>query len=46
MRFSVDAWDPGYGYDDYYADEGGCYIARQRVHTRYGWRIRPVEVCG
>lgn len=39
----------GYGYpyyDDYYADDGGCYVVRQRVHTRYGWRIRPVEVCG
>jgi hypothetical protein len=36
-----------YGYyDDYYADEGGCYVVRRRVHTRYGWRIRPVEVCG
>ena len=41
----------GYGYPDYgdyYADDGGygsCYVVRQRVHTRYGWRIRPVEVC-
>jgi hypothetical protein len=41
----------GYGapyYGDYYADDGGyggCYVVRQRVHTRYGWRIRPVEVC-
>jgi len=40
----------GYGYPyygDYYADDGGyggCYVVRQRVHTRYGWRIRPVEV--
>jgi hypothetical protein len=38
----------GYGYpyyDDYYADQGGCYVVRRRVHTRYGWRIRPVEIC-
>jgi hypothetical protein len=34
-------------YDDYpyYDDDGGCYLVRQRVHTRHGWRIRPVEVC-
>jgi hypothetical protein len=44
-------YGPGYyGYDspyygDYYADEGSCYIVRRRVHTRHGWRIRPVEVC-
>jgi hypothetical protein len=48
-------WGPGY-YDDYYdypyytADDyyynGGCYVVRERVHTRYGWRIRPVQVCG
>jgi hypothetical protein len=43
---------PGYAYDDsyygdsYYGDDGGCYIVRQRVHTRYGWRLRPVQVCG
>ncbi|WP_174556517.1 hypothetical protein [Bradyrhizobium canariense] len=39
----------GYGYpyyDDYYADESSCYIVRRRVHTPYGWRIRPVEICG
>jgi hypothetical protein len=38
----------GYGYGPYYAYDdygGGCYVVRQRVHTRYGWRIRPVEVC-
>jgi hypothetical protein len=34
-------------YGDYYADDGGgCYVVRQRIHTRYGWRVRPVEVCG
>ena len=46
----------GYGYPypypyygDYYAYDGGyggCYVVRRHVHTRYGWRIRPVEVCG
>lgn len=38
----------GYGYPyygGYYADDGGCYVVRRRVHTRYGWRIRRVEVC-
>jgi hypothetical protein len=34
-----------YAYDDYYYEDG-CYTVRQRVHTRYGWRIRPVQVCG
>ena len=29
--------------DDYYAD--GCYVVNRRVHTRYGWRVRPVQVC-
>jgi hypothetical protein len=36
---------PDYAYDDSYGD-GGCYIVRQRVHTAYGWRVRPVQVCG
>jgi uncharacterized membrane protein len=38
---------PGYydGYYPYYEDEGGCYLVRQRVKTRHGWRIRRVEVC-
>jgi hypothetical protein len=36
-----------YGYVGYYGDGGygGCYVARQRVMTRYGWRIRTVDVC-
>jgi hypothetical protein len=34
-----------YAYDDSYYGDGGCYVVRQRVHTRYGWRIRPVQVC-
>ena len=38
---------PGYydGYYPFYEDEGGCYLVRQRVKTRHGWRIRRVEVC-
>jgi hypothetical protein len=35
-----------YAYNDDYYDDGGCYIVRRRVHTRYGWRIRPAQVCG
>ena len=36
-----------YGYDDYpYYYDDGCYTVRQRVLTHYGWRIRPVQVCG
>lgn len=34
-----------YGYYPYYEDEGVCYVVRQRVMTRYGWRIRRVSVC-
>ena len=33
-------------YDDYTADDGGCYLVRRRVHTHHGWRVRRVEVCG
>jgi hypothetical protein len=33
-----------YNYSSYY-DYGGCYLARQRVMTRYGWRVRRIEVC-
>lgn len=32
----------GYGYNDGY---GGCYVARKRVMTPAGWRIRRVDVC-
>jgi hypothetical protein len=36
----------GYGgYWPYYGDEGVCYAVRQRVKTRYGWRIRRVSIC-
>jgi hypothetical protein len=37
-------YDYPYAYDDSYED-GGCYLVRQRIHTRHGWRIRRVEVC-
>ena len=33
------------GYYPYYEDEGGCYLVRQRVKTRHGWRIRRVQIC-
>jgi hypothetical protein len=33
-----------YGYGSYY-DDAGCYLVRQRVMTRYGWRLRRVQVC-
>ena len=41
----------GYGYPDAYGyyddeDDGGCYLVRRRVMTRYGWRIRRVQVSG
>jgi hypothetical protein len=35
-----------YAYDDAYYGDGGCYVVQRRVHTRHGWRIRPVQVCG
>ena len=42
-----DYWDyPDYAYDDSYYDNGSCYVVQRRVHTAYGWRIRPVQVCG
>ena len=51
--YGYNDYDYGYygaypaAYDDsyYYGDDGGCYVVRQRVMTRYGWRIRPVQVC-
>jgi len=42
-----DGWDyPDYANDDSYSDNGGCYVVQRRVHTAYGWRVRPVQVCG
>jgi hypothetical protein len=34
---------PYYAYNDYY--DGGCYLVRQPVRTRYGVRYRRVQVC-
>jgi len=35
----------GYGgYYPYYGDAGVCYAVRERVMTRYGWRIRRVSI--
>lgn len=46
-----DYYDYGYPYygsydDSYYYGDSGCYIVRRSVLTPYGWRIRPVQVCG
>ena len=38
------AYGDYYGYPDYYGGDD-CYLVRQRVLTRYGWRIRRVEIC-
>lgn len=35
---------PDYAYSDY--GDGGCYVVQRRIHTRYGWRVMPVQVCG
>ncbi len=44
----------GYGYPYYggpyyygtaYEGYGGCYVARKRVKTPSGWRVRRVDVC-
>jgi hypothetical protein len=45
-----DGYDPYYAYpDQVYYDGGygetGCALVHQRVHTRYGWRYRNVQVC-
>jgi hypothetical protein len=56
-RFFVGGFFPYGYYDDYYDypsyvaddssyDDSGCYVTQRRVHTRHGWRIRPVQVCG
>jgi hypothetical protein len=33
------------GYYPYDGDAGVCYVVRQRVLTRHGWRIRRVSIC-
>jgi hypothetical protein len=40
-----DAYYP-YAYDDSYGDNGECYVVKRRVHTKHGWRVHPVQVCG
>ena len=40
-----DDYYPYYAYNDDYYDDG-CYVVQRRVYTRYGWRLRPVQVCG
>jgi hypothetical protein len=45
LGYGYYGYDYPYGYGGYYADEGACYVVRQRVMTRYGWRIRRVAVC-
>ena len=45
--YAGDYWDyPDYANDDSYYDNGNCYVVQRRVHTSYGWRVRPVQVCG
>ena len=39
-------YDDPYVYSDAYQDDGDCYVVQRRVHTPYGWRLRPVQVCG
>jgi hypothetical protein len=38
--------DYDYAYDDSYYGGDDCYVVQRRMHTRHGWRIRPVQVCG
>jgi hypothetical protein len=45
--FYDDYYDyPYYAGDDSYYDNGNCYIVQRRVHTRHGWHLLPVQVCG
>ncbi len=37
---------PAYVYDDSYYEDGACYLVPRRIHTRHGWRVRHVQVCG
>jgi hypothetical protein len=34
-----------YPYEGYPYYGGDCYLVRQRLHTRHGWRLRTVRVC-
>jgi hypothetical protein len=44
--FGPFAYGGYYPYDYGYYGDDGCYLMNRRVMTRYGWRIRPVQVCG
>jgi hypothetical protein len=33
-----------YAYSGY--SDGSCYMVQHRIWTPYGWRFRPVQVCG
>jgi hypothetical protein len=37
---------PDYAYGDSYYDNGDCYTVQRRVHSRIGWHVHPVQVCG
>jgi len=41
---------PGVAGNDSYAEpyhpDGSCRVVQRRVHTSYGWRVSPVQVCG
>jgi hypothetical protein len=39
-------YGPGYAAGPAYYGYGGCYWTRQRVWDGWGWRFRPVRVCG
>jgi hypothetical protein len=43
--YAYDDYYPSYGYDDSYYDNGGCYVVQRRIHTKQGYRVRPVQVC-
>ena len=46
----TDGYDPYADNSGYYVTQSedidpGCLVKR-RVHTRYGWRLRTINVCG
>jgi hypothetical protein len=43
---SVGAINANNSYDDSSYGHGGCYIVQRRVHTRAGWRVHRVQICG
>ena len=39
-------YDNVYGYPgNYHLRDGGCYVTRERVRTRHGWRVQSIDVC-